>query len=101
MRYKLLTRCPLETALFRLYFIHFIDKNAYIAVLVAEKANLLNEGLRLWRKEARIAYIIINNAVKHFLFIIPWKRRLERKKEQHKHNSATWGFRTLLCSLSS
>lgn len=89
MRYKPLTHCLLETALFCLYFIHFIGKNAYIAVLVAEKANLLNEGLGLWRKEARIAYVIINNAVKHFLLIIPWKRRLKRKKEQHKLNSTT------------
>lgn len=80
MRYKPLTHCLLEMALFCLYFIHFIDKNAYIAVLVAEKANLLNEGLRLWRKEARIAYVIINNAVKHFLLIIPRKRRLKKKK---------------------
>lgn len=43
-------------------------------------SHLLNEGDRLRREKAREAYVIVDNAVKHFLFIVTWKRRLAEKK---------------------
>lgn len=41
----------------------------------------MNEGHRLRGKEARVAYIVIDNAVKHLLFVVTWEGRL---KEKHK-----------------
>lgn len=43
-------------------------------------ANLLNDGHRLRRKEARVAHIIIDNAVEHLLLIITWERRLKEER---------------------
>lgn len=38
----------------------------------------MNEGHRLRRKEARVAHVIVDNAVKHLFLIITWERRLKR-----------------------
>lgn len=44
-------------------------------------ANLLNEGCRVRRKEAGVAHIIIDNAIKHFFLIVAGERRLKERTE--------------------
>lgn len=38
----------------------------------------------LSRQKAWIAYFIVHNAVKHLLFIIPWKRGLDTNTDRPK-----------------
>lgn len=43
-----------------------------------QEANLLNEGHGLRREEARVACVIVDDAVKHLFFIITGERRLKK-----------------------
>ena len=37
-----------------------------------------------WRQESRVSYIVINYAIKHFLFIFSWKWRLTERERERK-----------------
>lgn len=54
--------------------------------------NLLDEGRRLRGQEARAAHVVVDDAVKHLLLIIAWKRRLRghQSTPEHQRPSRTW-----------